>query len=75
MEATIQKAKQNVRRYLELKGYEILKDVWCHDGDSVDFIATEFSYESSRTAFSRRPIPIVSLLAALFLSRCSRIAL
>ena len=59
MEATIQKAKQNVRCYLELKGYEILEGVWCHDGGSVDFIATEFPYESNRTTFSRRPIPIV----------------
>lgn len=41
MEATIQRAKQGVRRYLELKGYEILEDGWCHGRDSVDFIATD----------------------------------
>lgn len=41
MEATIQRAKQGVRRYLELKGYEILEDGRCHGKDSVDFIATD----------------------------------
>ncbi|ERL09853.1 YraN family protein [Olsenella profusa] len=41
METTIKRAKQDVRRYLELKGYEILEDGWCHGGDSVDFIATD----------------------------------
>ena len=41
MEATIQKAKQGVRRYLEIKGYEVLEDGWYHGKDSVDFIATD----------------------------------
>lgn len=41
MEATIQKAKQGVRRYLEIKGYEVLEDGWRHGKDSVDFIATD----------------------------------
>ena len=41
METTIQKAKQGVSRYLEIKGYEILEDGWCHGKDSVDFIATD----------------------------------
>lgn len=41
MEATIQRAKQSVRRYLELKGYEVLEDGCCHGRDAVDFIATD----------------------------------
>lgn len=41
MEATIQKAKQGVRHYLELKGYEILEEGWCHGKDSMDFIAED----------------------------------
>lgn len=41
METTVQKAKQGVSRYLEIKGYEILEDGWCHGKDSVDFIATD----------------------------------
>lgn len=41
MEAMIQRAKQDVRRYLEIRGYEILEDGWCHGKGSVDFIATD----------------------------------
>lgn len=41
MEATIQRAKQGIKRYLELRGYKILEDGWCHGKDSVDFIATD----------------------------------
>ena len=41
METTYQKATQGVRRYLELRGYEILEDGWCHGKDSIDFIARD----------------------------------
>ena len=41
IETTIKRTKQDVRRYPELKGYEILEDGWYHGGDSVDFIATD----------------------------------
>ena len=43
MEATIQRAKQGVRRYLELKGYEILETQY-GDGDAAKSqeIATNF---------------------------------
>lgn len=40
METTYQKAIQAARRYLELKGFEILEDGWCHGKDTIDFIAT-----------------------------------
>lgn len=29
------------RRYLEIKGYEVLEDSWSHGRDSIDFIATD----------------------------------
>lgn len=41
METTNQRAMQGVRRYLELKGFEILEDGWCHGKDSIDFIARD----------------------------------
>lgn len=39
METMYQKATQSVRRYLELRGCEILEEGWCHGKDSIDFIA------------------------------------
>ena len=35
------KANQAIRRYLEMKGFEILEDGWAHGQDSVDFIARD----------------------------------
>ena len=41
METTNARAKQGARRYLELKGYEVLEDGWCHGHDSIDFVAED----------------------------------
>ena len=41
MEATNARAKQGVRRYLELKGCEVLEDGWCHGHDHIDFVAED----------------------------------
>lgn len=41
MEAMNTRARQDVRRYLEIKDYEVLENGWSHEHDSIDFIATD----------------------------------
>ena len=41
MEATSTRARQGIRRHLEIKGSEVLEDGWCHGRDNIDFIATD----------------------------------
>ena len=41
MEAIDTKAMKGVRSYLERRGFEILEEEWAHDGDIIDFIASE----------------------------------
>jgi len=35
------KANAAIRRYLELKGYEVLEANWAHGNDSIDFIVRD----------------------------------
>jgi len=41
MNANSNRIHQAIRRYLELKGYEVLEDEWFHGQDKVDFIALD----------------------------------
>ncbi len=41
MEAIDTKAMKGIRSYLERRGFEILEEEWAHDGDIIDFIASE----------------------------------
>ena len=41
MNANSNRVHQAIRRYLELKGYEVLEDEWFHGQDKVDFIALD----------------------------------
>lgn len=41
MEIIDTKAMKGIRRYLERGGFEILEKGWEHDGDTIDFIASE----------------------------------
>lgn len=38
---TITRAHAATRRYLELKGFEVLEQDWAHADDSIDFIAAD----------------------------------
>lgn len=38
---TINKAQDAIRRYLELKGFEIIEQGWAHGNDSIEFIARD----------------------------------
>ena len=41
MNTTTTKARQAIRRYIELQGFEIIENGWMHGKDAIDFIARE----------------------------------
>jgi len=38
---TKKRAMKAIGRYLELKGYEVLEECWCHGKDKVDYIVDD----------------------------------
>ena len=40
-ESITTKARKAMRRYLELRGFEVLEDGWAHGKDAADFIAID----------------------------------
>ena len=38
---TTSKAHQAIRRYLEMKDFEVIEESWAHGQDSIDFIARD----------------------------------
>lgn len=41
MNTTTTKTRQAIRRYIELRGFEIIEDGWAHGKDEIDFIARD----------------------------------
>ena len=39
---TKKRAMKAIGRYLELKGYEVLEESWCHGKDRVDYIIDDY---------------------------------